>query len=164
LYSFDEKRLQVGKPQTLASYSASSSSSGDDLESFEAVCAVYESTLRFLSMVYDANLQGVKLKVVRTIFANVASPHAPYQEKYAMMEKYYTKYYNTKYTSLVSDIQAVGDAGRTLTKANSSNSNDGSGGDALTNLLQTSAEQMTQLTVGVFPVVEGKLFLADSRF
>ena len=143
LYPFEEKLLQS------FSLNDNQSTSTTQPELFEAVCAVYESTLRFLSMAYDANLQGLSLKRVRSIFSTVASPFAPYMEHCARLEKFYTKHHNPSYTTLVQSIQGIGEFGRKLIGSPDK-------GNFLTYVLQKSADQMLKLSIGVYPLVEGK--------
>ena len=121
--------------------------------SFESVCAIYESTLRFLSVTYEL-VAGAFLDVAEagsakkgdsgmgiykemiSVFSQVASPFSNYQERFEQLE---TKHSQVA-TQLVSkDIQQAVSTTASL------------------EALQDATERLKDLAPFIFPMVEGSL-------
>lgn len=127
--------------------------------SFESVCAIYESTLRFLSVTYEL-VAGAFLDVAEAgsakkgdngmglyqemiaVFTRVASPFSNYQERFEQLE---TKHSQVA-TQLVSkDIQqAVGSVSSSSSAAS-------------LEALQDATERLKDLAPFIFPMMEGSL-------
>jgi len=139
----------------------SSSVSGPAKGSLESVCAVYESTLQFLSLIYESIaggwldmaesgfLEGDGVNLLddmTTIFQMVASPFAPYQKDLAQLE---LKHSSIATQLVVSDIQeVVGTVVENTTSQNNQNT---------LMALQDATDRLKGLSTFVFPLAEDAL-------
>lgn len=115
--------------------------SGNNQAFFEAICASYEATLQFLSLAYD-HLTSVSPVDIRSLFSKVASPFAPYQMNFADLEFQHSK--------LI--INGISQNIQTSAALNITQEDD--------NLvqLQVAVDKLSNLSLAVFSVVEGKDF------
>jgi conserved oligomeric Golgi complex subunit 7 len=135
----------------------SSNPSGPSKGSLESICAVYEATLQFLALAYE-NVAGGYLDLMESsqatsavdgiglynemtsIFLQVASPFALYQERLSLLE--------TKHSSIAAKLVAddIKQAVSTV-----------SGGSPDLTSLQDATDRLKGLTTFVFPLAEGAL-------
>ena len=124
--------------------------------SFETLCTIYESTLRFLSLIYDliagafldlvesgvSNMSaGIDLyKILRDVFLQVASPFAPYMQNFADLEG--------KHSRVVAGTVS-NDIRKTAMSASSASMN--------LETLQDATNNLKDLASFVFPIVDGSL-------
>jgi hypothetical protein len=111
---------------------------------FEAICSSYEATLQFLSLAYD-HLTYVSPMQIRNLFSKVASPFAPYQRKFADLELQHSK--------LIIDGISKNIHKSVVTTISTQEEGDNLG------LLQDAVEKLSNLSLAVFPVVEGKYMM-----
>lgn len=136
----------------------SSNPNGPAKGSLESICAVYEATLQFLSLAYE-NVAGGWLDLVESqgsgatdsgiplyndmtsIFLQVASPFALYQERLSQLE--------TKHSGLAAKLVADDVKGAVSPLS--------SEGSADLTSLQDATDRLKGLTTFVFPLAEGAL-------
>jgi hypothetical protein len=111
---------------------------------FEAICSSYEATLQFLSLAYD-HLTYVSPMQIRDLFSKVASPFAPYQKNFADLELQHSK--------LIIDGISKNIHKSVVTTISTQDEGDNLG------LLQDAVEKLSNLSLAVFPVVEGKYMM-----
>ena len=119
--------------------------------SLETICSLYESTLQFLSLAFEAIAGGwfdmveagtvsadsglTLYKDIIGVFLVVAAPFAPYQERLAQLE---TKYSGSLTMAVAKDIRnTVANAGSSLES------------------LQIATEKLMELSAAGFPIAEG---------
>jgi hypothetical protein len=166
LFCFSVQVLSECFRPILASYQSrlesmySSSLAAPAKGSFESVCAIYESTLRFLSLTYELvagafldvaeagsakkgdNGMGLYHKMI-TVFLKVASPFSNYQERFEQLE---TKHSQVATRLVSKDIQqAVGSVSSSSSTA------------ASLEALQDATERLKDLAPFIFPMTEGSL-------